>query len=177
MTAIQLLYVKNIIVRQKGSAQQHLAFSMAVQHLALEKLVEIYWAGEDGFWHILPAEYRSSIGGQYEIWSAEAFFNILAEDEDAALPGDIQFALHYRAAGIDYWDNNRWQNYAINADSGVRTGDAFPVLNIDFQPALRPASSTTPSLWRSATPSVPGRFLSSGPPTIGGRLILPTVSS
>ena len=64
--------------------------------------------------------------------------------EDASLPGDIQFALHYRAAGHDYWDNNSGQNYAINADSGVRMGDGFPLLNIDFQSALRPGQEFLP---------------------------------
>jgi maltose 6'-phosphate phosphatase len=142
MKAIQLLCAKNIIVRHDGIAHQHLAFSMAVQHLAVEKLVEVYWAGEDGVWHILPAEYRSSIGQQREIWCAEAFFNLAIED--SPLPGDIQFSLHYRAGGQDYWDNNGWHNYAINADSGARIGDDFPVLHIDFQHTLRPGQQYYP---------------------------------
>jgi len=142
MKAIQLLYAENIIVRHEGSAHQHLMFSMAVQHLAVEKLVEVYWAGEDGVWRILPAEYRSSIGQQREIWCAEAFFSLAVED--VPLPGDIQFALHYRTAGKDCWDNNGGYNYAINADSGGRIGDDFPVLNIDFQPALRPGQQYYP---------------------------------
>ena len=126
---------KNIIVRHKESAQQHLAFSLAVQRLAVDKLVEVYWSGEDGVWRLLPAEYRSAFGGQHEIWCAEAFFSMAADDD--SVPGDIQFALHCRAAGKDYWDNNGGYDYAINADSGVRIGDAFPILNVDFQPALR----------------------------------------
>jgi len=142
MKAIQLLYAKNIIVRHEGFAHQHLAFSMAVEHLAVEKLVEVYWVGEDGVWRILQAEYRSSIGQQREIWCAEAFFSLAIED--VPLPGDIQFALHYRVAGKEYWDNNGGQNYTINADSGVRTGDDFPLLNIDFQPALRPGQQFYP---------------------------------
>jgi maltose 6'-phosphate phosphatase len=40
--------------------------------------------------------------------------------------------LHYRAAGRDYWENNNSQNFTIPADSGLRTDDDFPVLNIDF---------------------------------------------
>lgn len=142
MKAIQLLYAKNLIVRHEGLAHQHLAFSMAVLHLAVEKLVEVHWAGEDGIWHILQAEYRSSIGQQREIWCAEAFFSLAVED--VPLPGDIQFVLHYRAAGEDYWANNGSHNFAINADSGVRTDDDFPVLNIDFQPTLRPGQQHYP---------------------------------
>ncbi len=69
------------------------------------------------------------------MWCAEAFFSLAAEE--VSLPGDIQFALHYRTAGKDYWDNNGWHDYTINADSGVRIGADLPVLNIDFQPALR----------------------------------------
>ena len=83
----------------------------------------------------MPAEYRSSTGHQCEIWCAEAFFSLAAEDDP--LPGDIQFALHYRVAGHDYWDNNDSWNYTINADSGVRIGDNFSVVNVDFQPSLR----------------------------------------
>ncbi len=142
MKAIQLLSAKNVIVRHEGSAHQHLAFSMTVQHLAVEKLVEVVWAGEDGAWHSLPAEYRSSTGQQREIWFAEAFFSLAAEE--VPLPGDVQFALHYRAGGQDCWDNNDWHNYTINADSGVRTGDGFPVVNVDFQPGLRPGQQYYP---------------------------------
>ena len=142
MKAIQLLNAKNVIVRNEGSAHQHLAFAMAVERLAFEKLVEVYWAGEDGLWRILRAEHRGTMGQQHELWTAEAFFHLAAEDDP--LPGDIQFALHYRAAGQEHWDNNDWHNYAINADSGVRLGDRIPVLNIDFQPSLRPGQQYYP---------------------------------
>ena len=142
MKAIQLLSATNIIARDKGNAQQHLTFFITVEHLAIEKLVEVHWAGEDGIWHILQAEYRGSSGQQREIWGAEAFFGLAAEND--SLPGDIQFALHYRAAGKDYWDNDGSQNYTINADSGVRIGDGFPVLNIDFHPNLRPGQQYVP---------------------------------
>jgi maltose 6'-phosphate phosphatase len=142
MQPIQLLAAKNIIARHRGSAHQYLAFSIVVEHLAWDKLVEVLWAGEDGAWHVLRAEYRASIGQQRELWCAEAFFSLAPED--FSLPGDIQFALHYRVAGVDYWDNNGSRNYAINADSGVRMGDGFSVLHTDFQPHLRPAQQHVP---------------------------------
>ena len=81
MRAIQLLYAKNIIVRHEGIAHQHLAFTMTVEHLALEKTVEVFWAGEDGVWRVLPAEYRASTGQNREIWCADAFFHLAAEDD------------------------------------------------------------------------------------------------
>ena len=141
MKPIQLLHAKNIIVRHEASATAF-AFSLAVEHLAVEKLVEVCWAGEDGVWHVLPRSSASRSASNAKSGVREAWFSLAAEDDP--LPGDIQFAPHDRAAGIDCWDNNGWQNYAINADSGVRVGDDFRLLNIDFQPGLRPGQQYYP---------------------------------
>lgn len=111
---------------------------LAVENLAYDKLVEIRWAGEDDVWHTLNAEYLCPAGQKYEIWRAAITWYLTS---DASLPGDIQFALHYRVSERDYWDSKFSQNYAINADSGVRLGDEFPLLNMEFQPHL-PAGQT-----------------------------------
>ena len=142
MKPIRILYVENTISRHKGHAQQFMAFFTVVEHLAYDKLVEIHWAGEDDYWRVLKAEYHSAIGQNYELWQAQAMFYFAGEDD--WLPGDVQFALHYRAAGKDHWDNNQGRNYAINADSGIRMPDAFPLLNLYFQPYLHPGQKYYP---------------------------------
>jgi maltose 6'-phosphate phosphatase len=133
MTPIQLLYVKNIILRHADAAHQELVFVMMVQNLAYSKYVEVIWAGEDGLWHNLKADYIGPTGQNAEIWQARATFPLTTED---SLPGDIQFVLHYQVAGHNYWDPTDYQNYTINADSGVRMAPKFPLLNVDFQPLL-----------------------------------------
>ncbi|MGE5446346.1 MAG: endonuclease/exonuclease/phosphatase family protein [Ignavibacteriales bacterium] len=134
MKPIQLLYVKNIISRHRGDAQQDLVFFMLVENLAYDKQVEVHWAGEDGVWRTLPAEYHSATGQSREIWYAQAKFYL---SEETLLPGDIEFALRYRVLGKEYWDNNYRQNYAINADSGVQVAQEVPLLNIEFNPMLQ----------------------------------------
>ena len=93
------------------------------------------WAGEDGSWRTLHAEYCRPGGQNFEIWQARAAFPLATVE---SLPGDIQFALHYQVAGRDYWTPPDRQGWTINADSGIRMGDGLPLLNVDFQPRLQP---------------------------------------
>ena len=102
MEAIQLLQARNTISRSKQRIEQELVFFMLVEHIAYDKLVEVYWAGEDGVWRTLPAAHHCSGGDNREIWSARATFG---PSEEASLPGDIEFALRYRVLGVEYWDN------------------------------------------------------------------------
>jgi len=133
MKAIRLLHTQNIISRHKQRLQQDLAFSVLVENVAYDKLVEVHWAGEDGVWRTLPAEHRASLGSDLEIWCAQAG---LIASEDESLPGDIQFALHYRVRGGDFWDNNGSRDYFSNADSAVLLHQDLPLLNVDFNPIL-----------------------------------------
>ena len=103
MEPIQLLHVRNTITRNKRRLQQELVFFILVKHIAYDKLVEVHWAGEDRVWGTLRAWHHGSGGGNRETWCARAIFY---PSEEASLPGDIEFALHYRVLGEDYWDNN-----------------------------------------------------------------------
>jgi len=134
MEAIQLLHARNTISRNKQRLQQELVFSILVEDIDYDKLVEVHWAGEDKVWRTLRAEHHSSGGEDREIWSARATFN---PSEDASLPGDIEFALRYRVLGEEYWDNNRARNYVSNADSGVLLEKHAQLLNADFNPILQ----------------------------------------
>ncbi len=100
MAPIELLYAKNTIAPPGDTAQQELTFVLLVQNLAYDKRVEVVWAGEDGSWRTLHAEYAGPSGQNFEIWQARAAFPLATVE---SLPGDIQFALHYQVAGRDYW--------------------------------------------------------------------------
>ena len=92
MKAVQLLQAVNTISRYKNQLQQELAFVMLIENRAYHKLVEVHWAGEDGVWHTLRADYHSSTGTNWEVWRAQATFDA---SDDASLPGDVEFALRY----------------------------------------------------------------------------------
>jgi maltose 6'-phosphate phosphatase len=141
MTPVGLLYAKNTIARHGDTMQQDLVFALVVQNLAYGKQVEVIWAGEDGVRRSLQAKYFGPLGGNGEIWRAQASFVLTAED---SLPGDIQFVVHCRQAGRDDWLPPYQRNWTINADSGIRIGDEFPLLNVDYQPVLRAGQQFLP---------------------------------
>jgi len=130
---IKLLYAKNVFTRKSLVRQQNLSFIILVENLAFDKKVDVEWAGENDDWHTLPASYHSSVGQEKEYWIARMTF-VLASDE--SLPGNVQFALRYRVADAEYWDNNQGENYCIQADSGILVGNDNPVLNVGFESSL-----------------------------------------
>jgi maltose 6'-phosphate phosphatase len=134
MKAVQLLQAVNTISRYKNQLQQELAFVMLIENRAYYKLVEVHWAGEDGVWHTLRADYHSSTGTNWEVWRAQATFN---SSDDASLPGDVEFALRYSVLGEEYWDKKDLSNYFLNADSGVLLDKSAPLLQVDFNPILQ----------------------------------------
>ena len=140
---IRLLYAKNIISRCQGIPEQQLSFFAVVENRAFEKEVEIHWAGENGDWKKLRANFDSARGPGYELWSAHTTLQL--SGDEAELPGDIQFSLSYRTRGETFWDegDNR-QNYSLNADAGVRLGHDFAVVNLDTQPRLHTGQSYLP---------------------------------
>jgi len=126
MNKISLLYAKNIISRK--AAQQELSFLLQVENIAFGKSVTIVWTGEDGVWHELPAAYHGSIDNAREYWFAHRTFPLSA---DQSLPGNVQFALRYRVAGVEYWDNHQGENFSIQADSGVLLAPDRPLLRVE----------------------------------------------
>lgn len=140
MSAIQLLYAQNIIARKTGVAQQSLSFSLRVADLAYDKQVEVWWRGEDGAWRLLPAEFHYAVDG-YEVWQAQATFDL---GDKQSLPGNVRFALRYRAAGTEQWDNNNGRDYQVDADSGVLTPEDTAVVNIGHRPHLELGQKTLP---------------------------------
>jgi maltose 6'-phosphate phosphatase len=116
MNEINLLHAKNVITRKTAVPEQQLSFSLLVDDLAFDKQVDVLWAGEDGAWHTLAASFHGKAAAGKEYWLARAAFPLTAE---RSLPGNIQFALRYRVAGAEYWDNNQGVNHSTQADSGI----------------------------------------------------------
>ncbi|MEZ5889247.1 MAG: carbohydrate-binding protein [Xanthobacteraceae bacterium] len=135
MKLIRFLQATNTISRHRQRVQQDLTFTMLVENIAYDKLIEVQWAGEDKVWHTLRAEYLASCGTNLEIWCARTSF--IASD-DASLPGDIEFVLHGHIRGQEVWDNNGGRNYLSNADSGVLLQKDVSLLNVDYNPLLAP---------------------------------------
>lgn len=142
MRLLQLLYAGNRVSRFDGGLRQELAFRIAVKNLAYRKLVEVFWAGQDGIWRILPATCIGPLKGGFEVWEARAEFRCPADQD--SLPRDICFALHYGVGGQEYWDNNQGQNYEISANAGIHLDRDFALLNIDPQPWLAPGQTYHP---------------------------------
>lgn len=134
MKAIQLLYAKSVISRKRETAHQELDIFILVKNIAYQKQVEVFWAGQDGFWRTTKAEYHSSVGQNLELWRAKASF---AMPGNGFLPGNIQFALNYRVLGKEYWDNNHSLDYLIEADSGILVHEEVSLLNLGFQQDLK----------------------------------------
>ncbi len=133
MNQIQLLYVENVISRKKRVLQQELSFFILLENLSYDKKCDVFWAGEDGEWHTLPATYHSSPDNDKEYWRAKITIHSTA---DKSLPGNIEFALRYQVQGKEYWDNNNGLNYSSQADSGIQVASTHPVLNIGFENSL-----------------------------------------
>lgn len=141
MDKINLLYARNLITRKTAVVQQELSFVVLVDNLSYDKSIDVMWAGEDGVWHTLPASYHSSAEGQREYWVART---VSALVPDRSLPGNVVFALRYRALGKEYWDNNQGANHAIQADSGIAPGLGRPVVNSGFEASLADGETLVP---------------------------------
>ena len=141
MNKIKLLYAKNIISRKGGGVRQELSFLALVENLAFAKSIDVLWAGEDSVWRVLPAAYHRAIDEQKEYWFARTTV-ALADNE--LLPGNVLCAVRYRAAGAEYWDNNHGENYSIQADSGIRLTDGYPLLNVESESCLSDGQSLLP---------------------------------
>ncbi len=129
MNEIQLLYAENIISRKTKYPTQELTFSVGVKNVSYDKQVDVIWAGEDGEWHTLAAEYHDVWRHDTECWRAVIKFKLKA---DQSLPGNIVFGLRYRVSGMEFWDNRNGENYLSQADSGVMLGHNSIIQNIGF---------------------------------------------
>ena len=141
MATAQLLYIENIISRQRDQVVQSLNFLMTVENLGFDKTVDILWAGEDGKWYTLAAKFHSMQGGGREYWMAGVQLNL---SESQTLSGNIQCSVRYRVLGKEYWDSNHGKNYASEADSGIKLAQGQLLQNIDIQANFQENQTTIP---------------------------------
>ncbi len=129
MDKINLLYVKNIISREKKTPEQQVTFFIMVENVSYAKTIDVVWVGENGEWQTLNAHYHSMQGQQKEYWIANLTMTL---SKQQSLYGNIQFSLRYRVSGQEYWDNNHGINYTSEADSGVQLTHKQLLQNVGF---------------------------------------------
>lgn len=94
----------------------NLYVDVAVQNLAYAKDVGMVYTVDD--WasaHVAYGAYGSTMKSGLEVW------NITAPIGSA---GEVKFALFYRVAGAEYWDNNFTRNYRITPGRSLNWADA-----------------------------------------------------
>lgn len=123
-----MLYVQNIVTRKKRLFEQTVSFYLRVHSLNYNKQVDVIWAGRDGVWQVLSANFHHKLDDN-EFWYIQVSF----QGATAELPGDIQFGLRYRVIGLEYWDNRNGDSYYSLANSGIQLAHTHPVLNIHFR--------------------------------------------
>lgn len=116
MAAIRILAAENTLTRGKLGSRQSLQFWLAVDNLGFHKQVEIFWAGDDGVWQVLTAQFCSQHGGDQEHWQARIS---LSGRSGRILPGNVRFAARLTINGTEHWDNNLGQNHSLPSAVGV----------------------------------------------------------
>ena len=140
MAQIQWLAVENTLSRKKNASQQVVKFLLLVDRLSYDKQVEVFWAGQDGVWHTLLANYLGPQGDQQELWQARLSSN----GKPGQLPGSISFALRVRCAAGEFWDNNAGLNYQSRSASGVTLANSLVLQNLSFKHRLEDAQQFAP---------------------------------
>jgi maltose 6'-phosphate phosphatase len=135
---IKLIYAQSLISEKDGCFIQELEFAVVVKDLAFAKIIVIHWAGDDKMWHVLPACFSFRTGRGREQWTAKTG---IQRSSAKGLPGDLHFALQYRVAGREYWDNNDNCNYFLNVESGLLLGPGATLTHIGAQPLLSPTET------------------------------------
>lgn len=133
MASIEWLVVENTLTRKNNASQQVLGFLLAVENRHYHKQVDVLWAGEDGVWQTLPAQYLGPRGDRHEHWQAR--LTVTAKTA-RTLPGNIRFALRLRCAGEEFWDNHSGGNYYSRKGSGFNLADSLLLQNLSLDTAL-----------------------------------------
>lgn len=127
MKPIELLFAENVISRRGSHSRQRLIFCASTERRDVEQKVAVHWAGVDGSWRVTPAHATRS-RGEREIWMAEV--TVESSGANHPLPEAVEFALHYRAAGSDWWHKDGDRNLRIERDTGVLLGERIVLLNL-----------------------------------------------
>lgn len=91
-------------LRQLCSSCGQVEGSVEVKNLAYEKQLAVVYSFGDGVWHEANAGYSGPAANGFERWS----FSVTSP-----YGATVRFALRYRVAGQEYWDNNGGADYLI----------------------------------------------------------------
>jgi len=133
MAEIRILAAENSLNRSKQGNRQNLQFWLSVDNLAYHKSVEIFWAGADGVWRVLAAQFRGRHGEHQEHWHAHLSLSGLT---GRGLAGSIQFAVRVTADDREYWDNNAGRNHVLACDAGIVLFNGLPLVNLNLPTVL-----------------------------------------
>ena len=132
MAQIQWLAVENTVSRKKNANQQVVQFLILVERLSYDKQVEVFWAGSDGVWHTMLANYQGPHGNQQELWQAR----LTGSGKSNQLLGNISFAFRLRCQAGEFWDNNAGLNYQSRQGSGVTLAAQLALQHLNFKHRL-----------------------------------------
>lgn len=132
-SAIQMIYVKNVVSRTMHGTFQEISFAVRVRNVGFGKRVAIRWRGEDGVWRETPAEYRAPLPDGDEAWVAETAVPLT---KHSAIPGNVEFAARLDHDGQTHWDSQFGRNYRSDADSGIIVFEPTDVRTVGFGPRL-----------------------------------------
>lgn len=96
-------------VRQTCSSCAEWEGSIEVKNLGYEKQVAIVYQINSGAWREAPAGYGGPLANGYERWPFKV--------QSVTYGVTIRFAVRYRVAGQEFWDNNGGADYFIGGSS------------------------------------------------------------
>ena len=109
-------------LRQTCSSCAELEGSILVKNLAYEKQVAIVYSLNSGEWREAFAGYKGPSANGFERWTFKV--------QPVTYGPTIQFAVRYRVAGQEFWDNNGGADYRIGGNApGFVLGHATVLLD------------------------------------------------
>ncbi|MCX7114083.1 MAG: hypothetical protein NTX45_29240 [Proteobacteria bacterium] len=105
-----------VVLGKANLADSTLHIDIGVQNIAYHKVVGIVFTTDN--WATVQtayANYRWTMNSGLEVWEVLAAVGAATE---------AKFAVFYRVAGSEYWDNNFWRNYRITPSSPHQWGDS-----------------------------------------------------
>lgn len=104
-------------------------FYAEVANIGYEKKVVVHHKMLDGSWRDFALQYDKSSENNGEIWKLE--LDLSTNFSSTVAPPQLgdEFAIYYQVNGQVYWDNNRGNNYKMNATSGMYLQDGLNISN------------------------------------------------
>jgi hypothetical protein len=105
-----------VVLGSATLAASTLHVDLGVKNLAYDKVVGIMFTTDN--WTTVQTAfgtYSSTMKSGLEVWHISVPVGSATE---------VRFAIFYRVAGSEYWDNNFWRNYKVTPSSPLQWGNA-----------------------------------------------------